>query len=87
MQFPPDYVLDSDRLLYTAHYTKPFDPSAHQCGLLLDEWTEVIPGTTHDTGITFNFDRPEQRAAAGHPPRDAGHRRAGAGSGTTSSAR
>jgi hypothetical protein len=27
--------------------------------LLLDEWTEVIPGTTKDTGITFNFDRPD----------------------------
>jgi hypothetical protein len=59
MQFPPDYVLDSDRLLYTAHYSTPFDKTARQCGLLLDEWTEVIPGTARDTGIAFNFDRPE----------------------------
>jgi hypothetical protein len=59
MQFPPDYKLDSDRLLYTAHYSAPFDPTVHQCGLLLDEWTEVIPGTTKDTGITFNFARPD----------------------------
>ena len=59
MQFPPDYTLDSDRLLYTAHYCAPFDKTARQCGLLLDEWTEVIPGTTRDTGITFNFDRPD----------------------------
>ena len=59
MQFPPDYVLDSDRLLYTAHYSTPFDKTARQCGLLLDEWTEVIPGTTRTTGITFNFDRPD----------------------------
>ncbi len=59
MQFPPDYVLDSDRLLYTAHYATPFDKTARQCGLLLDEWTEVIPDTTRDTGITFNFDRPD----------------------------
>jgi hypothetical protein len=59
MQFPADYVLDGDRLLYTAHYSTPFDASAHQCGLLIDEWTEVIPGTTKDTGLAFNFDRPD----------------------------
>ena len=59
MQFPPDYELDSDRLLYTAQYRAPFDKTARQCGLLLDEWTEVIPATTRTTGITFNFDRPD----------------------------
>jgi len=59
MQFPPDYTLDSDRLLYTAQYATPFDKTARQCGLLLDEWTEVIPATTRTTGITFNFNRPD----------------------------
>lgn len=59
MQFPSDYVLDSDRLLYTAHYSAPFDRAARQCGLLLDEWTEVIPGGARTTGIAFNFDRPD----------------------------
>lgn len=59
MQFPPDYVLDSDRLLYTAQYMTPFDKSARQCGLLLDEWSETIPGTTRTTGISFNFNRPD----------------------------
>ena len=49
---------DSDRLCYTAHYTVPFDKSARQCGLLLDEWTEVIPAASRTTGITFHFDRP-----------------------------
>ena len=59
LQFPPDYALDSERLCYTAHYATAFDPTANQCGLLLDEWTEVIPGTTRDTAVTFNFDRPD----------------------------
>ena len=59
MQFPPDYVLDGDRLLYTAQYMTPFDKSARQCGLLLDEWSETIPSTTRTTGITFNFNRPD----------------------------
>jgi hypothetical protein len=63
MQFKPADRPDSDRLCYTAHYVTPFDKSARQCGLLLDEWTEVIPATTRTTGIVFNFDRP-----ASEPP-------------------
>lgn len=59
LQIPPDYQPDSDRLLYTAYYSVPFDPALRQCGLLLDEWTETIPALTHTTGITFNFNRPD----------------------------
>jgi hypothetical protein len=59
LEFPEDYVLDGERLLYTAHHAAPFAPAGPQCGLLLDEWTEVIPQTTKDTSLTFGFDRPE----------------------------
>jgi hypothetical protein len=59
MQFPASFTISSDRLLYTACYTQPFDATAHQCGLLLDEWTEVIPAGTKDTGLTFQFSRPD----------------------------
>ena len=59
LEYPPDYVIDSDRLLYTALYSQPFDPTTRQCGVLVDEWTEVIPGTERDTGITFNYSRPD----------------------------
>jgi hypothetical protein len=62
LQFPPKPPIAGDRLLYTAHHATPFDPAARQCGLLLDEWTEVIPGTERDTGISFNFDRPDNEA-------------------------
>jgi hypothetical protein len=62
MQFKPADRPDSDRLCYTAHYPVPFDKAAPQCGLLLDEWTEVIPATDHTTGITFNFSRPGNEA-------------------------
>jgi hypothetical protein len=51
-------VVDSERLLYTAHYATPFLKAAPQCGLLLDEWTEVIPAPEETTGITFHYDRP-----------------------------
>jgi hypothetical protein len=59
MQFPPDFVLSTGRLLYTACHTQAFDATVHQCGLLIDEWTEVVPASTKDTGFTFQFDRPD----------------------------
>jgi hypothetical protein len=62
MQFDPADRPDSDRLCYTAYYPAPFDKSAAQCGLLVDEWTEVIPATDRTTGITFNFARPDNEA-------------------------
>jgi hypothetical protein len=62
LEFPPAQRLDSDRLLYTAHFAAPFDKAGRQCGLLLDEWSEVIPGETADTGLTFHYDRPNSEA-------------------------
>jgi hypothetical protein len=59
LPYPPDYVIDSDRLLYTCIYSSSFNPAARQCGLLLDEWTEVIPSKTRDTAVTFNYNRPD----------------------------
>jgi hypothetical protein len=59
LQYPEKPPITSDRLLYTCVYSQPFNPAASQCGVLVDEWTEVIPATTRDTAITFNFDRPD----------------------------
>jgi len=52
------FTIDTDKLLYTAHYAEPFDRNKRQCGLLLDEWTEVIPTRNESTGLTFQYDRP-----------------------------
>jgi hypothetical protein len=62
LEFPPGQQLDRERLLYTAHFAKDFDKSAVQCGLLLDEWTEIIPASDVDTGIAFHHDRPNCEA-------------------------
>lgn len=51
-------VIDEDKLLYTAYYATPFDENNRQAGLLADEWTEVIPSRTEDTGLAFHYDRP-----------------------------
>jgi hypothetical protein len=58
LELPAGTVIDSDRLLYTAHYDGSFDPTQRQCGLLIDEWTEVLPSETQTTGLAFHFDRP-----------------------------
>ena len=50
--------LERELLLYTAHYNQDFDKTKPQCGLLLDEWTEVIPADTETTGVAFHFDKP-----------------------------
>ena len=60
LEFPPDAKdrLNRENLLYTAVYPAGFDKIKPQCGLLLDDWTEVIPAQTETTGITFHFDKP-----------------------------
>ena len=60
LDLPPGPAPAGDRLLYTAHF--PADPTTTQCGLLLDEWSELIPGPTVETGLTLNYDRPSSEA-------------------------
>ena len=56
--YPDDYKIENDKMLYTAHYAAGFDKNAPQCGLLLDEWTEVIPSKNEEIGVSFHYDRP-----------------------------
>jgi len=58
IEFPKDYEIDNDRILYTAHYARPFNKSEFQCGLLMDEWTEVVPSREETAGIAFHYDKP-----------------------------
>jgi len=62
LEFPSDLPIGGDKLLYTAHYPVPFQKAGQQCGLLMDEWTEVIPAGAETTGITFHYDRPSAEA-------------------------
>jgi hypothetical protein len=63
LEFPPAVDLGTERLLYTAHFATPFDAGEPQCGLLLDEWSEVIPAADADTGLAFHCDRPNSEAS------------------------
>jgi hypothetical protein len=57
LEYPEGIEIPSDKLLYTA-YLPGFNPGQPQCGLLVDEWTEVIPAKKETTGMTFHYDRP-----------------------------
>jgi hypothetical protein len=62
VEFPATMKLEQERLLYTAHFRQPFDPSKRQCGLLVDEWTEVIPSDGATSGVAVHYDRPNNEA-------------------------
>jgi len=53
-----------ERILYSAVYADgSFDADAPaHVGLLLDEWTEVIPSTEETAGLAFHYDRPSNEA-------------------------
>jgi hypothetical protein len=61
MEFAQGTSITEDRLLYTAHYASdpPLLGGGNQVGLLLDEWTEVIPAVRETTGIAADLDRPD----------------------------
>lgn len=50
--------LAGDSLLYTAHFARDYDISKAVCGILIDDWTEVIPFREETTGITFHYNEP-----------------------------
>ncbi|HXI22728.1 MAG TPA: hypothetical protein VNG71_02555 [Pyrinomonadaceae bacterium] len=62
MEFPPGWDMSTvdDHLLYTGSYfNNAFDKTAAEFGgLLIDEWTEVVPATKETAGLAFNYDRP-----------------------------
>jgi hypothetical protein len=58
LELPPKQEIEGEWLLYTAHFAEPFDVAQPICGLLVDEWTEVIPEAEETTGIAFHYDRP-----------------------------
>ena len=61
------FGVDGDRLLYTAHVAPGAEVASSDlartyCGVLVDEWVEVVPGTEETTGLSFHYDRPNSEA-------------------------
>jgi hypothetical protein len=61
MEFAVGAAITEDKLLFTAHYANEplIGPDTVHCGLLFDEWTEVVPAAVETTGIAMNVDRPD----------------------------
>lgn len=73
LRFPdtlPDgspFALTEDKLLYSAVFAAGAEldstnPAVTYCGLLLDEWVEVVPSDSATSGLAFHFDRPNSEA-------------------------
>lgn len=58
VEFPSDTTIDHDTISFVSYNPQGFAPSHTQCGLLIDEWTEVIPNKEEVTGISFNYNQP-----------------------------
>ncbi len=61
------FTLTEDKLLYSAAFAAgaeidPTNPALRYCGLLLDEWVEVVPSDSATSGLAFHFDRPNSEA-------------------------
>ena len=50
MQYPPGQDLTGEHLLYSAWYSPGFAATGPICGLLVDEWTEVLPSDMASPG-------------------------------------
>jgi hypothetical protein len=61
LEFDTANATSNTRLLYTSHFTVPFSSAADQCGLLIDEWPELVPSPDVMSGVTFHFDRPNSQ--------------------------
>ena len=63
--FPEGYQPEEDKLslvLMNADAALSLPENSNCCGMLLDEWVEIIPNTSETTGITFNYDQPDAKA-------------------------
>lgn len=52
------FNITHDTLSIVVHGEAAFAPAAKHCGLLIDDWTELIPGREEITGIAFNYNQP-----------------------------
>ena len=58
VEFEAGTTIDHDTISFVSYNPQGFTPSQAQCGLLIDEWIEVIPNKEEVTGITFNYNQP-----------------------------
>ncbi|MEM6272565.1 MAG: hypothetical protein AAF998_24345 [Bacteroidota bacterium] len=61
IEFPEDYEIPEDILSLVNLFPAGFDPAKLQAGLVIDEWPEIIPQKTENTGLAVHFNQPNSR--------------------------
>lgn len=59
---PPGHEIFADTLSLVQIRPQGFNPTAKQCGLLIDQWTEALPRESEVTGLAFGFEQPNSEA-------------------------
>lgn len=62
LEYPADYEPENDKLslvMLKAEELHPETANAKCCGLLIDEWIEIIPQKEETSGVAFNYDQPD----------------------------
>jgi seryl-tRNA synthetase len=58
-----DHPIEGGRVSLVAQAAvRPVTEGRAVAGLVIDEWTEVVPAATQVTGVSFHFDQPNSRA-------------------------
>ncbi len=58
VEYPAGTTIDHDTLSFALYAPQGFDSTREQCGLIIDDWVEVVPQREEVTGLTFNFNQP-----------------------------
>jgi hypothetical protein len=61
LALPLTGAMSSGRVSLVAHAPQTFKPGSELAGLVVDEWTEVLPSAQQVSGLTFQFDEPFAR--------------------------
>ncbi len=79
LEYPQEYEPESDKLSLVVLNKDQLiagSSGSRTCGLLIDEWIEVIPQKEETTGVTFNYDQPDaeppQSMLLAVPPEETG---------------
>ena len=58
----PDDTVPTSSSAMVLHDPDAVDFAAPLCGLVVDDWTEIVPRGSEITGLTFHFDQPDATA-------------------------
>ncbi len=61
VEFPAEMKIDKDYLAIGSMLPAGYTASGTQSGLLIDDWSELVPKKSETTGIAFHYDQPGAR--------------------------